>query len=61
VVEDVPAYAGFLCDIAAILGMMIQEALYNTVPILATFSRSTLGYRESNCFFRGPETLMEVK
>jgi hypothetical protein len=34
VVQDVPAYAGFLCDNAAMLTEMIKEALYNTMRII---------------------------
>jgi hypothetical protein len=31
------------------------------IPILATFGRLTLDYREYKCFIRGPETHMEMK
>jgi hypothetical protein len=34
VVQDVPAYAGFLCDNAAMLTEMIHEALCNTMRII---------------------------
>jgi hypothetical protein len=31
------------------------------IPFLAIFSRLNLDFRESKCFLRGPETLVEMK
>ena len=33
-VQDVPAYAGFLCDNAAMFAEITQEDLYNTMTII---------------------------
>jgi len=35
--------------------------LLEVVPVLAIFDRLTLDFRESKCFLREPETLVEMK
>jgi len=35
--------------------------LLEVVPVLAIFGRLTLDFRESKCFLREPETLVEMK
>ena len=34
--------------------------LVNIIPVLALTERWTLGFRESNCFLRGPGIIMEI-
>jgi hypothetical protein len=33
----------------------------NLIPVLAIFGRLTFDFRESKCFLRGPQTLVEMK
>jgi hypothetical protein len=37
-----------------------QSAVFNNLPVLALTERWALGFRESKCFFRGPEILIEM-